>query len=152
MGFLDGLLKQATGGGQSGGSALGGLVSMASKNPQILGALASLLSTRDASVGGSGGLGGLVSAFQSKGLGDMMSSWISTGPNPPISAAQMTDVLGGDTVGQFARKAGVPVGEAGSVLAGLLPAVIDHLTPDGKVPDTNSLESSLGSLLSGLGR
>jgi uncharacterized protein YidB (DUF937 family) len=41
-------------------------------------------------------------------MGDMMSSWISTGPNPAISASQLTDVLGSDTVGQFARKAGVP--------------------------------------------
>ena len=62
-----------------------------------------------------------------------------------------SDVLGSDTVGQFASRAGVPTAEAGSLLAGLLPAVIDHLTPDGKVPETNSLEGSLKSLLSGLG-
>jgi uncharacterized protein YidB (DUF937 family) len=150
MGLLDGILGQLMG-GKGAESGLGGLVSMAAKNPQILGAVASLLSTKDSSVGGNGGLGGLVSAFQKNGLGDMVSSWISTGPNPPISASQVTDVLGGDTVAQFARKSGVPVGEAGSLLAGLLPAVIDKLTPDGKMPDTNSLESTLGSLLSGLG-
>jgi len=46
----------------------------------------------------------------------------------------------------------VPRAEAGSLLAGLLPAVVDQLTPDGKVPETNSLENTLGSLLSGLGR
>ena len=63
-----------------------------------------------------------------------MSSWISTGPNPPVSAAQVTDVLGQDTVGQFASKAGVPVSEAGSLLATLLPAAIDHLTPGGSRP------------------
>ena len=151
MGFLDGFLKQAMGGqGEAGG--LGGLVSMVAKNPQIVSALAGLLSTRDASVGGSGGLGGLVGAFQNKGLGDMISGWISTGPNPPVSAAQLSDVLGQDTLAQFANKAGVPVSEAGSILAGLLPAAIDHLTPDGKLPETNALESSLSSLLSGLGR
>ena len=145
MGLLDGLLKQALGGGQ--GGSLGGLVDLVAKNPQIIAAVAGLLSTRDTSVGGSGGLGGLISAFQGKGLGDMMSSWISTGPNPPVSAAQVTDVLGGDTMGQFARKAGIPMGEAGSILAGLLPTVIDKLTPEGKVPDTNSLENTLSSLL-----
>ncbi len=150
MGFLDGLLKQALG-GQSGSSGLGNLVELVAKNPQILGAVAGLLSTRDTSVGGSAGLGGLVGAFQKKGLGDMMSSWISTGPNPPVSAAQVTDVLGQETIGQFASKAGVPMAQAGSLLAGLLPAVIDHLTPDGKVPETNSLEGTLKSLLSGLG-
>ena len=72
-------------------------------------------------------------------------------PNPPISATQLTDALGGDTMGQFASKAGIPVAEAGSVLAGLLPTVIDKLTPDGKVPDANDLENTLGSLLSKLG-
>ena len=151
MGFLDGLLKQAMG-EQSDGSGFGGLVSMVSKNPQILTAVAGLLSTRDASIGGSGGLGGLVGAFQKNGLGDMISGWISTGPNPPVSAAQLTDVLGQDTLRQFADKAGVPASDAGSILAGLLPAAIDHLTPEGKVPEANTLESSLTSLLSGLGR
>jgi uncharacterized protein YidB (DUF937 family) len=151
MGLLDGLLKQATG-GQSNASGLGGLMSVVASNPQIIAALAGLLSTRDASIGGSGGLGGLVNAFQSKGLGDMMSNWISTGPNPPVSAAQLTDVLGQDTLSQFASRAGVPASDAGSLLAGLLPAAIDQLTPDGKVPETSALESTLGSLLAGLGR
>jgi len=34
------------------------------------------------------------------GLGDMMASLISTAPNPPISAGQLTDVLGGETLGR----------------------------------------------------
>lgn len=150
MGFLDGLVKQALGGQQGGG--LGSLLEMATSNPQVMGALAGLLSTRDSSVGGSGGLGGLIGAFQQKGLGDMVSSWISTGPNPSISADQVKDVLGNDAISQFASKAGVPATEAGSLLAGLLPGVIDQLTPDGKVPETSSLENTLSSLLSGLGR
>ena len=149
MGFLDGLLKQAMG-GQSGASGLGNVAALVSSNPQILSALSSLLSSRDASVGGTGGLGALVSAFQQKGLGDLMSSWISTGPNPPVSAAQVTDVLGEETVGQFASKAGVPMSDAGSLLASLLPAAIDHLTPSGSMPEPNSLENSLTSLISGL--
>jgi len=140
MGILDDLL----------GKQLGGLAASAMKNPQVIAAIASLLSSRDASVGGSGGLAGLVQAFQSKGMGDVMSSWISTGPNPPISERQITDVLGTDILSQFAGKAGVPQGEAGGLLASLLPAVIDQLTPQGRVPESNDLESALGGLLSGL--
>ena len=140
MGILDDLL----------GKEAGGLAGMAMKNPQIIAAIASLLSSKDASVGGTGGLGGLVQAFQGKGMGDMMSSWISTGPNPPINGSQITDVLGHATLSQFAAKAGVPQGEAGGLLASLLPMVIDQLTPQGKVPESNDLESSLGGLLSGL--
>ena len=150
MGIFDSVLKQALGGGQGGGE-LGNLIGLVAKNPQIVAAVAGLLSTKDASIGGSGGLGGLISAFQNKGLGDMVASWISTGPNPPISATQVTDVLGSATMGQFAQKAGVPVAEAGSLLAGLLPTVIDKLTPDGKLPEASSLESTLSSLLSGFG-
>jgi len=140
MGMLDDLL----------GKHLGGLAQAAMKNPQVIAAIASLLSSRDTSVGGSGGLAGLVQAFQGKGMGDMMSSWISTGPNPPISERQITDVLGADVLSQFAGKAGVPQGEAGGLLASLLPAVIDQLTPQGRVPESNDLESALGGLLSGL--
>jgi len=122
------------------------------KNPQIVAAVASLLSSKSGSVGGTGGLGGLVQAFQGKGMGDMISSWISTGPNPPINASQMADVLGHDTLSQFAARAGVPHGEAGGLLASLLPAVIDQLTPHGKLPESNALESTLGSLLSGFAK
>jgi len=139
MGILDDLL----------GKEAGGLAGMAMKNPQIIAAIVSLLSSKDASVGGTGGLAGLVQAFQGKGMGDMISSWIATGPNPPINASQMTDVLGRDTLSQFAAKAGVPHGEAGGLLASLLPAVIDQLTPQGQMPASNDLESSLSSLLSG---
>jgi uncharacterized protein YidB (DUF937 family) len=142
MGIFDNLL----------GGQLGGLAEMAMKNPQAVSAVISLLSSNDASVGGTGGLGGLMQAFQGKGMGGMISSWISTGPNPPINASQITDVLGQETLNQFAAKAGVPQQQAGGLLASLLPAVIDHLTPQGNVPESNALESALGGLLSQLGR
>jgi uncharacterized protein YidB (DUF937 family) len=154
MGLLDNILG-AAGAVQpagAGGNPLGGLAELAMKNPQILAAITSLLSGKDGSVGGAGGLGGLVSAFQGKGLGDMINSWISTGPNPPVSASQITDVLGHDTMAQFAAKAGVSHGEAGGLLASLLPQVVDHLTPQGSMPAADSLESALGGLLSGFGR
>jgi uncharacterized protein YidB (DUF937 family) len=144
--MLDGLLGGLLGGGKG-----GGLMDLVLKNPQLAAAVASLLSSRDTAVGGSGGLSGLVGMFQRKGLGNLVSGWISTGPNPGISASQLTDVLGGDTISQFARKAGVPDSEAGSLLAGILPTVIDKLTPDGKLPDTDSLENTLGGFLSKLG-
>jgi uncharacterized protein YidB (DUF937 family) len=140
MGILDDLL----------GGQLGGLAETAMKNPQVISAIVSLLSSKDASVGGTAGLSGLIQAFQGKGMGDMMSSWISTGPNPPATASQIQDVLGQTTLSQFAAKAGVSQGEAGGLLASLLPGVIDHLTPQGQVPETNDLESALGGLLSGL--
>jgi uncharacterized protein YidB (DUF937 family) len=141
MPLLNDLMKQA-----------GGIARLAAQNPQAVAAVVSLLSTRDTSVGGTGGLGGLVQAFEKKGLGDMVAGWISTGPNPPVTAGQVSEVLGADVLKQFAAKAGVPQGDAGNLLASLLPSVVDHLTPQGTVPQANALESALGGLLSGLGR
>jgi len=141
MSMLDDFMKQA-----------GGLAEIVQKNPQAVAAVLALLSSKNTSVGGSTGLGGLVAQFQQAGLGDMMSSWISTGPNPPISAQQVTQVLGGDVISQFARQAGVSHGDAGPLLASLLPSVVDHLTPDGQVPHNTGLESTLGSLIGMLGR
>jgi uncharacterized protein YidB (DUF937 family) len=76
-----------------------------------------------------------------------MSSWISTGPNQGASPGQIEDVFGMDTLTQFSQQAGVPAGQAGSILASVLPALISGLTPQGEVPQATSLEGSIGSLL-----
>jgi uncharacterized protein YidB (DUF937 family) len=144
MSILDELMKQR--------GALGPVLELVQKNPQILAAAIALLSSRDSSVGGSGGLGDLANAFQQGGLGDVMSSWISTSPNKSISPTDLASVLGGGTLGQFAEKAGVSHGEASDILASLLPVLVDHVTPKGQVPQESSLDGMLGSLLSGLGR
>jgi uncharacterized protein YidB (DUF937 family) len=145
MGMLDDLLKNS-------GGDLGSLAATAAQNPQLLRAALSLLSAKDTSVGGAGGLGELIHAFQNRGLGDAVGSWIGTGPNQPVSPSQVTSALGPDVVGQFAAKAGINTGEAGSVLASLLPALVNQITPQGRAPDGDALEGALGSLLSGFMR
>lgn len=142
MGMLDDLIKNAGG--------LGAVASMVASNPQLLQAAMSLLSTKDTSVGGNAGLPGLIQAFQAKGLDDVMSSWIGGGPNKEISPSQVTEVLGQDTLSQFAAKAGIGAGDASSVLAGLLPSLVNQITPSGSAPQGDALESMLGSLISGL--
>ncbi len=121
-------------------------------SPQILSAAASLLSQKEGSVGGTGGLASLVAAFQQRGLGDLIGGWISTGPNPPVSASQLTDVLGTGVMGQFAARAGIAPEQAGSTLAAVLPSLVDHLTPEGQLPQGNALEGMLGSLMGSLGK
>jgi len=127
---------------------LSGAAKLAFQNPQALGTAAKLLSGRDSSIGGSGGIGGLMEAFSSNGMGDILSSWIGSGENLPISADQIGAILGSDVIGQFAQSAGVDSAEAGDTLASLLPNLIDQLTPDGAVPDANNLEESLSALFS----
>ena len=92
---------------------------------------------------GSGGLGGLVQSFQEKGLGGIISSWIGTGENQPISADQIQQVLGSDVIQNIAAKAGIAPEEMSGKLAEFLPGVIDKLTPDGTVPDGGLLEKGI---------
>jgi uncharacterized protein YidB (DUF937 family) len=48
-----------------------------------------------------GGLPALLQSFHDKGLGDIVSSWVGTGQNLPISADQIQHVLGGDQAARF---------------------------------------------------
>ncbi len=101
-------------------------------------------------VGGqSGGLNGLISQFTSKGLGDVVGSWVSTGKNLPISPDQLQGVLGNDAVKNIASKLGMDTKSVTSQLSNLLPQVVDKLTPDGKVPEGDIL-SQASDLLGGL--
>ena len=86
-----------------------------------------------------GGLSGLVQMFQDKGLGDTVSSWISTGKNLPVSADQIKQALGSDQIQQLSEHVGVSQEEASTGLADLLPEIIDKLTPDGKMPENDML-------------
>ena len=94
-----------------------------------------------------GGLAGLVQSFHEKGVGDIVSSWVSTDQNLPISAQQIQTALGSEQVKQFAAEVGISPDVASSKLAESLPAVVDTLTPDGKIPETaNLLRQGLGFL------
>lgn len=155
MGLLDAILKQALGaGGQAGAGQAGGLGSIAElvmKNPQIIQAALALLNPKDGSVGGGSGLGDVVAAFNKGGLGDVISSWVGGGPNKPVAPSALANALGPDVLSQFAQKAGIGQAEASSVLASVLPELINQMTPQGQVPQGNSLDSVLGSLLGQLG-
>ena len=103
-----------------------------------------------------GGLSGLVQQFHDKGLGGLVSSWVSTGPNLPISADQLQNVLGSEQVKELAAKVGISPETASSHLAQLLPMVIDKLTPNGQLPQASTSTSSMLEagldMLKGLGK
>jgi uncharacterized protein YidB (DUF937 family) len=95
-----------------------------------------------------GGLSGLVQAFANKGLGDIASSWVSTGKNLPVSPEQIRAVLGDGQIAQIAQKLGLSNQDASSGLAELLPNVVDKLTPGGSVPAPDVLQQGLSLLKS----
>jgi uncharacterized protein YidB (DUF937 family) len=105
-----------------------------------------LLSSIMGLIGGQGGLQNLISQFTSKGLGDVIGSWVSTGKNLPVSGDQLKSVLGDDTVKNIASKLGMDSGALTSQLSNLLPDVVDKLTPDGKVPDGDIMSKGMDML------
>lgn len=125
MGLLDGVL----GGGESSPMA----------------AITSLLGGQEG-----GGLAGLIGAFEQAGLGEAAKSWVSSGQNLPISAEQIQSVLSSGMIADFADKLGIDPQQAASTLAQVLPQVVDHLTPNGQVPE-GGLGGALGGGLGGLG-
>lgn len=138
MGLLDSIVGAALGGAQqqSGGlgGLLGGLLSGQQGGAANLAALIPVVTSMLGNDGAHGGLGGLISKFQQAGMGDQMASWVGTGENLPISADQLSQVLGSGALGDIASQLGVGTNEAGGLLAQVLPTLIDQLTPQGQAP------------------
>lgn len=131
MGILDNITNkfgsQSEGAEQKGHSLLSGVMEM--------------FSGRE-----SGGLHGLISSFQQKGLGDIVSSWVSRGENRPISPDQVKEGLGSDKVRDLAARSGVSEDEAATQLSQHLPDMVDKLTPEGTVPEGGWLDKGVSFL------
>jgi uncharacterized protein YidB (DUF937 family) len=95
-----------------------------------------------------GALDGVMASFQQHGLGNILQSWLGTGQNLPISGDQVKQVLGSGTIESMAQKAGVAMPDAANLLAGLLPQVIDKVSPGGSAP----AGGELGGLLASVGK
>ena len=130
-----GLLESAV--GMLGGGNQGGLMKV----------LAGMLS--------GGGLQSLLGQFQQSGLGDKAASWVGSGENHPLEAHEVEQAMGPGQLDQIAQQAGVSREEAAGGLAQLLPQAVNHLTPDGQVPqggvqhNENDLMGMLGGLFGG---
>lgn len=83
-----------------------------------------------------GGVQGIVSQLQQQGLGPTVKSWVGAGPNQAISAEQIHQAFGQDTIAALAAKVGLNPQDLAQRLAQVLPQAIDKLTPGGVVPKT----------------
>jgi uncharacterized protein YidB (DUF937 family) len=124
MGLLDSVLGAI---GQSRGTGAGGA------HADLINAVVAMLG-QGGTAGGLGGLAGLVEKFEQGGLGQIVNSWISNGQNLPVSASQISQVLGPDIIGRLAQQLGLGHGDVSAQLARALPHLVDHLTPNGQLP------------------
>lgn len=127
MSLLDSLLG---GGNQAGGSDL---VSLAGKLIQQ-----------------AGGVQGLAGMLHQGGLGEAVQSWVGSGANQTVSGDQLNQALQGGGLGsvlqEAAGKLGMDQGQLSGALAQVLPHVVDHLTPDGQVPQGQGGGFDIGAL------
>jgi uncharacterized protein YidB (DUF937 family) len=117
-------LGGALGGGGLGGG-LGGL---------LQGGLGSLLGGGAAGGVLSGGLNDLLKQFEEAGHGDVANSWVGSGPNKTISPNDLGNALGADKVNTLMAHTGMSREDLLNGLSQQLPELINHLTPQGRVP------------------
>jgi len=121
------------GGGGGGGGGLGDLLGT------ILGGSSGTSSM--------GGLGEILSQLQRAGFGQQADSWVGRGQNQPLPPEALDQVFGRSGMAEIARRAGVSEADATRGLSQLLPEVVDHVTPDGRMPDNlDALSASVDAL------
>jgi uncharacterized protein YidB (DUF937 family) len=82
----------------------------------------------------SSGLGDLLKQFQQSGHTEVANSWVSKGPNKQISPGDLASALGADQISALLSQTGLSREELLSGLSQQLPEVINHMTPDGRLP------------------
>ena len=125
-------------GGSLGGGGLGG-----SLGDVLKGGLGGLLAGGAAGSVISGGLGDLLKQLQQSGHGETANSWVSEGPNKQISSDDLAKALGADQINSLMSQSGLSRQELLDGLSQHLPKVIDHLTPDGRLPTESELAGRL---------
>ena len=137
MGLLGTILQDFAGANtntaqpQGGFTGMGGGISSALV-PVLLSVLTSQAGNQ--TNGNSSPLSGLLSRFEQAGLGSVAQSWVGTGQNQPITPQQVHSVLGEDQVQAMAGQTGMASNDLLSEVARVLPALIDRLTPNGRLP------------------
>lgn len=127
------LLDSIAGGGQGGGvmGMIGGLINQA------------------------GGLQGLINSLREGGLKSEVESWVSTGANQAINGGQLQQAIAGTPLGahvqEIAQKMGIDPSQVLGQLAQHLPGAVDHLTPNGQLPNAEADLSALQGLAAKLG-
>lgn len=109
----------------------------------LKGGLGGLLAGGAAGTVLSGGLGDLLNQLQQGGHGEAANSWVGKGENKPIAPGDLASALGADQIESLSAQSGLSRQELLSGLSQYLPQVIDHLTPDGRLPTENELSGRI---------
>jgi len=137
-GGLGGGLGGALGGALGGGGGLGGGL-----GDILKGNLGGILGGAAAGSVISGGLGDLLKQLQQNGHGETANSWVSPGPNKQIAPGDLANALGADQINGLMSQTGLSREDLLSGLSQQLPDVINHLTPDGRLPTDSEVSDRI---------
>jgi len=87
------------------------------------------------------GLDTLLDRFRSSGQGDKADSWVSAGTNHELQGDDLERAIGNDTIEELSRTTGLSRDELLKRLSTELPATVNRLTPDGRVPSEGEAQS-----------
>ena len=142
MGILDSILGTVMGGSNAASSPVGGILgSLLGGGGGAGGMLGNMLGGGQQQQQG-GGLGGLLQKFQQAGLGNVANSWVGGGPNQQVSPDQLQQVFGQQQVNQWAQQSNMQPHDLLSQLSQYLPHAVDHMTPNGQVPEGDAFSGA----------
>jgi uncharacterized protein YidB (DUF937 family) len=134
MGLIDQILSGAAGSAQK----------TAAANP-----IATVQMVMKVVQGFPGGVQGLLQKLSEAGLRAQVRSWVSGGPNLPVTADQIMQALGAAHLQPVARQFGVDQEQVANSTADLLPDLVDRLTPEGREDDLDAGLSGLAARIPG---
>ena len=80
------------------------------------------------------GVGNTVQDFERSGHGEIARSWVDRGSNRSITPEKVEAALGEDGIKDLMQQTGMERDDLLATLSEHLPRVIDHLTPEGRLP------------------
>ena len=91
----------------------------------------------------SGGLKDLLDRFRQTGQEQKAQSWVSTGANQSIEPHELEQVLGEERINWLVEETGMARDQLLAKLSGELPAAVDELTPEGRLPTDDEVTQRL---------
>jgi uncharacterized protein YidB (DUF937 family) len=148
MGMFDDALKNAVPGGNlatpiavaAGALILGKLFGGSSAPAQTPAAPPPSVPTNPPASSIVGGLSDLIGRLTAGGAAPQVNSWVGPGENQPIQPGQLGGALGQNVLTELSQRTGMSQQELLDQLALVLPQIINHLTPQGRMPTVADFE------------
>ncbi|GAA2007741.1 YidB family protein [Catenulispora subtropica] len=89
------------------------------------------------------GVSDVFTKLKNSSIADQVQSWIGKGENKPVTADQVSEALGPDRMDKIAKQTGKTPEQAAQTMADKLPGMVDKLSPDGHLPDPQTIKANM---------